>query len=239
MEACERKDAVTLTSGPNSWVCFPSAKIDRCEEALKNWHAKGYKSCVFIDRGAPKPKADYVMEGDFPGYYRVIGELCDEAFIRGADVVTCIGDDMTPDPYATARDIAEEYLQKYPDGEGVMQACGDMQGFDAAGVQAAARICGSPTFGKSWITRAYGGNGPFWTGYHSYYGDEDIWNVAKNAGLLWLEPRFTFLHQHWSFGWMEQTGYQKRNSDQHWHADRTLFYERKEAGFPHSAMVPR
>jgi hypothetical protein len=108
---------------------------------------------------------------------------------------------------------------------------------DAAGVPAAARICGSPTFGREWITRSYEGAGPLWSGYHSFYGDEDLKEVAQSLGLLHMAPQYTFLHQHWSWGHMPRQLYQQRNSDQHWESDAALFSHRKAAQFPQSKML--
>jgi hypothetical protein len=221
----------------NCWVVFPSATTIKADAAVDAWSARGYRTLIYQDIGAFACRADIVRFGRFPGYYRIINELVEAALCEGADVVTCAGDDMLPDPDFTAEEIGTAYLKQFPNGEGVLQACGDPQGPDDRGVAAAARICGSPTFGREWIMRSYKGNGPFYTGYHSYYGDEDLWNVAQAHQALWLAPQFIFKHLHWSFGHMERTPYQKRNSDQHWFSDAELFCNRKAMGFPGSELI--
>jgi hypothetical protein len=219
------------------WVVFPSALTERANAAVDAWAAQGYRTLIYQDIGTKACAADLVRFGKFPGYYRIINHLVEDALCEGADVITCAGDDMLPDPVANAQTIGRFYLGIYPNGEGVLQACGDKQGLDIHGVPAAERICGSPTFGREWITRSYLGKGPFWNGYHSFYGDEDLREVAQSLGLLHMARQFTFLHQHWSWGHMSRQGYQERNSNEHWEADAALFSARKADGFPCSEMV--
>lgn len=222
----------------NCWVVFPSAITERANAAVDAWSAQGYRTLIYQDMGAVPCKADMVRFGRFPGYYKIINHLVEDALCEGADVVTCAGDDMLPDPLASAQTIGRFYLSKFPNGEGVLQCCGDMQGLDRRGVQAAKRICGSPTFGRDWITRSYQGKGPLFSGYHSFYGDEDLKEVAEMLGLLWMEPTFTFLHKHWSWGHMSRQEYQERNSDNYWELDAELFSNRKREGFPDSELLP-
>lgn len=221
----------------NCWVVFPSAMTDRANAAVDAWSARGYHTLIYQDIGVKACSADIVRFGQFPGYYRIINSLVEDALCEGADIVTCAGDDMLPDPVSTAQDIGRFYLSLFPEGEGVLQACGDGQGIDALGVPAAARICGSPTFGRDWITRSYEGNGPFWDGYRSFYADEDLKEVAQRLGYLFMAHQFTFLHKHWSFGHMSRQFYQERNSNEHWQNDAALFAERKAEGFPHCRMT--
>ena len=221
----------------NCWVVFPSAITARANAAVDAWTAQGYHTLIYQDIGATPCKADVVRFGQFPGYYKIINYLVEDALCEGADVVTCAGDDMLPDPAATAQTIGRFYLSKFPNGQGVLQACGDTQGTDNRGVPAAARICGSPTFGREWILRSYEGRGPLWSGYHSFYADEDLKEVAESLNLLWMERSFTFLHQHWSWGHMSRQGYQQRNNDNFWEKDAALFSRRKGEGFPDSGMI--
>jgi len=222
----------------NTWVVFPSATVEKANSAVTAWRNRGYHTLVFQDLGSKACEADVVRMGQFPGYYRVINSLVLQAVAEeGADIVTCIGDDMLPDPYATAEDIAKSYFKIWPHGEGVLQATGDMQGVDESGVQAAARICGSPTFGRRWIYESYEGRGPFWSGYQNFYADEDLHDVAFSLGLLRNDPQITFLHQHWSWGWSDRAEYHKRNSDNTWEADAALYASRRAEKFPHSGFV--
>lgn len=218
------------------WVCWPSAKPEMGVACARKWMAKGYSVAMLLDWGAWLD-ADLLglpvgagfhfwthAEPRFPGYYGVINGIVAKAFRRGADLVTCIGDDMDP-PEQGAEAVAGLYFSRFPDGFGVLQGTGDPQGKDAQGVPAAARICGSPTFGRGWNDRAYGGRGPFWPEYRSFYGDEEMWNVAKRAGVLWLEPSITIFHNHWSFGHAELKPYQKNNQG-NWEHDKAVFERR-------------
>jgi len=221
------------------YVCFPSAKIARGVECANAWVARGYIPVVMLDKPPqdnewPKFDGGIVMTTPsmpFLGYYKTINSICCMAFEHGADLVTCIGDDQTPDPYKNAQEIAEIYFNRFQDGFGVMQSSGDPQGRDAHGIPAAARICGSPTFGIEWYMRAYGGRGAFCSDYKSFYADEDLWNVAGLCGRLYMNPNLTIFHNHWSWGHMKREDYHER-AQQNWTRDKALFFYRKAEGFP-------
>lgn len=220
------------------FAVFPSATEGKAVEAVDAWRAKGYKTLVYMDAPNLRCNADIVIYGAgcaYPGYYRLIGTLARQAFDKGADVVTCIGDDMLP-PEQGAEWVAEDYFKRYKTGLGVYQGCGDEQGKDETGTPAAARICGSPTFGKDWSNRAYKGAGAFCDIYGSYYGDEDLFNVARKLGLLWLEPSVTIKHLHWSWGWTQIQDYHQRNQ-RGWEQDQRIFFTRRAAGFPGSELL--
>ncbi len=219
------------------WVVFPSATVEKANATVEAWALRGYRTLVYQDVGSQACNADIVRFGKFPGYYRIINHLVEAAMVEGADVVTCAADDMLPDQKYFAEGVAVTYLKKFPYGDGVMQAIGDTQGQDGNGIQAAARICGSPTFGREWVVRSYEGKGPFWDGYHSFYADEELLNVADKLGLLHQEPALTILHQHWSWGWTPIQPYHERNQE-NWQADRDTFYSRKMTGFPNSGLLP-
>lgn len=216
------------------FVCFPSASTEKGLPCAGMWGKKGYIPVVMhgqVQVGVIWKEAMLLSEPiPFPGYYRVINNIVGKAFGFGADLVTCIGDDMDP-PAQGADWVAKKYFKRFPNGEGVMQGTGDTQGDMIDGVHASARICGSPTFGREWATGAYGGYSPFHEGYRSFYGDEDLWNVAKRRGLLWLNPEITILHRHWSWGHMKRQPYHEK-AQENWNADHMLFQERKSAGFP-------
>lgn len=222
----------------NCWVLYPSANHERAARCRDLWRQRGYRVGIFLDRGSPTTEADIVVQGEFHGYWAACNLLSRIVFHhRGAEVVTLIGDDMIPDPLSTASSIGEAYLRRFPDGFGIMQATGDPQGKDKHGVPAAARICGSPTFGMGWNERAYHGTGPCPEMYKSYWGDEELWNVAKRLGVLWLEPKFSFLHRHWSFGHEpRQPSHEKNEGNSR--RDREMFQARKQAGFPGSDPLP-
>lgn len=218
------------------WVVFPSAITERANEALKAWHEMGYKSVVYQDLGSKPCDADIVRVGRFPGYYRIINHLVEAALCEGADLVTCASDDMRPDPVMGAQVVGQMYFKVFPNGEGVFQATGDMQGQDSTGKQAAARICGSPTLGRDWIVKSYEGKGPLNDQYMSYFADEELYEVASALGMLWQEPNVTVDHQHWSFGRMKKQRYHDI-AQLNWIHDSELFQERKAQGFPKSGLL--
>jgi hypothetical protein len=146
-----------------------------------------------------------------------------------------MGDDMLP-PEQGAEWVARDYFLRFPTGLGVYQGCGDEQGKDGTGTPAAARICGSPTFGIEWSNRAYQGAGAFCDIYGSYYGDEDLFNVARKLGLLWTEPKVKIDHVHWSFGRAQRQPYHEKAS-LGWDRDQAIFFMRKRNGFPGSDLL--
>lgn len=220
------------------YVVFPSAKPSRADACVDAWKAKGYKTLVYLDTPEQKCNADivsYGAGGAFPGYYKVIGSLARQAFAHGADVVTCIGDDMMP-PEQGAEWVAADYFLRFPNGLGVYQGCGDPQGKDEKGTPAAARICGSPTFGIEWSNRAYEGRGAFHDGFRSFYADELLKLTAHRLGLLWMEPAVNIFHAHWSFGHMQIQKYHQRNQLA-WDYDRVLFESIVKDGFPGCSLL--
>ena len=220
------------------YVCFPSADVSRAAIAKKKWQSKGYKVSLFFDTDRESIDADSVVFGDYKGYWNACNKLAAGSFAKGADVVVFAADDIDPDPNHSAQKIAAEYLAKYPDGFGVMQPAGDLQGIDSSGKPAAARICGSPWFGKGWNDRAYQGKGPTHDGYFHFYGDEDLYEVASRLDVLWVRSDLTQFHRHWSWGHSQQTSYQRRNSSKHWNTDKATFAVRKAEGFPgHEPLV--
>lgn len=211
---------------------YPSAKHSIGIVCAATWRAAGYELLVGLDT----PCADFDHRTDlvpisqpFPGYYRVINSLVAEAFRRGADLVTAGGDDQLP-PEQGAEYVSKIYFERYPNGEGVMQACGDPQGELIGGVHNAARICGSPTFGRGWLENGYA-CGPFFDGYRSFYSDEDLLNFAKRRELLWMNFDVTIDHKHWAFGRSPRQEYHVV-AEKNWNDDKALFEQRKAAGFP-------
>jgi hypothetical protein len=219
------------------FVVYPSADLATGVECGARWRAKGYEVLIGIDQGAETSGLEcrgamlVALPRPFQGYYRVINRLVSVAFQLGkADVVTCIGDDMDP-PEQGAHEHAERYFSVYRDGEGVMQCTGDPQGVDDSGLPAAARICGSPTFGKGWNSCAHKSRGPFWSGYTSFFADEDLLNVSRKLWLLYQEPELSIFHRHWSWGHRACAPHNER-AQLNWEADKALFEERKQLGFP-------
>lgn len=138
---------------------------------------------------------------------------------------------MEPDPIHSAQEVAEAYFKRFPAGDGVLQPCGDPQGMDDSGKQAAARICGSPWVGRAWIKQAYQGNGPVNGNYTAFYADEELYHVAQNMGRLWMEPTLSQYHRHWSWGHLPKQPYHERNQKA-WLGDKVLYEHRLANNFP-------
>ena len=215
------------------FVCFPSARIDMAYSCAKEWEQKGYIPLVMLD---PPTRAVLfapctVIEGPspFPGYYQVINQIARSAFLFGADVCTFIGDDMTP-PKQGAEEHTLRYFARFPDGYGMMQCTGDRQGEKIGGKVNSERICGSPTFGRGWHEKAFGGTGGFPTAFSSFYADEVLKEVAERLGLLYQEPDLTIDHLHWSFGRSVRQPYHER-AEKNWQQDQAVFMKYKAEDF--------
>lgn len=218
------------------YVVYPSANRQTGIDCANKWRAKGYKTLVALDVQPDGHMHEWQDSQSFDaidsidkwdGYYAHIGDLVRRAFLIGANIVTCVGDDMEP-PTQGADAIAEMYFKRFPDGYGVLQGTGDPQGVDDTGRCAAARICGSPTFGRAWAERGFGG---FVGGYHSFYGDEALKEVAERCGVLWMEPSICIFHRHWSWHHQPRQDYHIRNQSDHWEQDRNTFMRMKITGF--------
>lgn len=221
-------------------VCFPSATIEQAKKCAWAWKEKGYIPVIMLDWCHPQV-GEMISEFHsvyscpweiFPGYYKVIGHVCKTALeYSNVDLCTAIGDDMLPSEQG-AQIHADLYFKRFPRGEGVMQCTGDRQGDIINGKFASERICGSPTFGKEWARKAFGGKGPFGDyGFKSFYCDEMLKCVAEKLGLLYQEPALSIHHAHWSWGWMQKQPYHER-AQKNWDHDRELFDKLKAEGFP-------
>lgn len=214
----------------NVYVLIPSALKAHCPAIFDLWKVKGYKLGLFVD-----PRGDYPCEllirAAYPGVWNAWNGLAKAALSCGADAVVLAGDDMEPDPNHSAQEVAAMYLERFPNGEGIMQPSGDIQGIDNSGKPAAARICGSPWMGREWIKRAYLGNGPVDGRYNAFYADESLKHVAEKLGKLWMEPRLSQFHRHWSWHHLPRQSYHERNQAR-WHEDQKLFGLSMAAGFP-------
>lgn len=225
------------------FVVYPSADRKRGVECARKWIAAGYEPMVMLDEGKHSDTlaeicATFSNTGPWLGYYAHINAIVARAFEKGADLVTCAADDMDPPPQG-AQAVAEIYFGRFGrEGFGVMQGTGDKQGdrmlipgYEHLGMQPnAGRICGSPTFGRGWFERAYGGRGPFHAEYGPFYGDEDLWNVAMKCNALWLNPEVTIFHRHWSWHGGKQP-YHDANQ-RHWERDKATFERRRAESFP-------
>lgn len=217
------------------WVLIPTALRDHVWDTFKSWIHCGYHLGLLTDglgmRDLPLQESA-VCYGDllvntpyYPGVWRSWNILAKTVLsIEPNAVMVLVGDDMLPDPNKSGPEIREEYLKRFPLGEGVMQPCGDPQGKDANGVPAAARICGSPWVGSHWAHAAYA-HGPVNEEYQAFFADEELKLVAEKRGALWMRPDLTQKHLHWSWGHMARQDYHERNQAV-WEKDKALFDSR-------------
>lgn len=213
---------------PDVWYIFPSGNRTAAAIACAEWRERGYKTAVAVDDAGEVGGADLTLHGaEYSGYYDAIRRLC---VAVDANVVVCGGDDILPDK-RDAQDIASEFAERFPDLCGVMQPTGD----DFGGTAWAAV---SPWIGRGWIEKAYGGNGPHWTGYWHLYGDQELQEVATARGLFWQNPNVTQYHAHWTRGHDDNLPRGIRaNINARWPQDKRLFEERKANGFPGSEFA--
>ncbi|MFG0305502.1 MAG: nucleoside-diphosphate sugar epimerase/dehydratase [Phycisphaerales bacterium JB040] len=209
------------------WLVLPSANPECCAQSLPRWRERGYRIAVLQDRRRFPTVADAVLEVDeYRGWPWAINTLCREVVPSSCRVVVAAGDDMLPDPGHTAGELAREYLDRFPDGFGVMQPAGDR-------FLHSHTYCGSPWFGRGWIERAFGGHAPIPRWYTHNWADMELCWVARGLGRLWVRPDVTQRHEHFSRGrggrapayWTDSAG----RSDL---PDALTFSERAWAGFP-------
>jgi len=221
---------------PKVTVLMPVARADRAQAAVKTWTAAGYDMVLYQDSGTTPFTNQPTLTGPYQGVWHATNLLARFALSLGADVCVFAGDDMEPDPTNSPVSIAREYLERFPDGLGLMQPCGDPQGVDGSGRPASARICGSPWFGAGWILRAYRGLGPTLGLYYHFYADEELHDVAATLNLLVMRPDLTQYHKHWSWGHTQREAYHEK-ANTHFQSDQRLFFERQKNGFPGSELL--
>lgn len=253
------------TDNPTVWLCIPSINLEYCARYLPAWKQQGYRVAVSTDEGMVQRMSPMIggmidllvsPRGEYPGYWRSMNALTRFVMNRSthltyghvshsfqidgidqiiADVCVVAGDDMEPDDRHSAQDIARHFLRIFPGGYGVMQPTG-------SGEDGVDRIAGSPWIGRAWIEEAYRGNGPYHDGYFHFYGDEELLNVARAQAAFIQLSQYRQRHHQWcnpdGHNYAKRTHYQQRNSDNHWEADKALFFRRQREGFPGSERLP-
>ncbi len=244
------------------WFVIPSIRPNGGTIPL--WRQMGYKVAV-LRQGEPIDCEMQIPVSEYRGWAPSVNLLAKWVVEhdRHAEWIVTGGDDYEPDQSKTADEIAwecsEHFLMLGPDpcgwGHklprvtfGVMQPTGDRWGDTEAarrqyGENRGAyidRIAGSPWFGREWVKRAYGGNGPMFAGYRHMYADEELQEVAIKLGVFWARPDLIQLHAHWG----RKPGDEFANiSDcpdfllpvntaQHWWESQRLFDQRRALGFP-------
>jgi hypothetical protein len=240
------------------WMICPSARpANECIPVFDKWRERGYKIAIWRDAGdQANLAADFLVRAEYPGYAKACNFLirCVLNMDQQCDWVVVGSDDTLPDqrnPEEIAKECSEHFFElqahnpvmhlKYADEYstfGCVQPTGDR--FAGGHID---RICGSPWIGREFAKRMYGGNGPYWPGYHHIYADEEIQNVAEKYGVLWQRPDLIHLHNHWTRSSLDvnavadyrrprpkflDEAYSARN----WAEVDTLFKDRRRQGFP-------
>ena len=206
------------------WFAIPSANPEKCRKVLPVWRERGYRTAVLQNFAKGDIPADLCVWSDgYPGWARSVNILTRQIVPQSAPIIVTGGDDMLPDPNHTAQQLAEQFLEHFPDTFGVMQPHADEY-------LASRRYCGSPFLGRAWIDSMYGGNGPLFDKYHHNWADNELYWVARGLGALWLRPDLGHFHDHFTRGGRAEPDYwssvKQRDLD-----DCLLYFARAQTGF--------
>lgn len=221
-----------MTASSEVVYALPSANPEQAHKHLPNWVRRGYRVIIGQDRVRfdPPPGVEVVVLGSsYAGYARSVSLLISGAIPRDVPVVVFGGDDMDPDPVLTAQEIARQYVERFPNLDGIMQPVGDP-------MDGTRRICGSPWVGREWLDNANNGAGPFHLGYPHFYADEELFDVSSVTGKLWQREDLTHYHDHWT-----RRGARNEIHDllqPTWDSSKALYQQRRAARFP-GAIPPR
>lgn len=251
------------------WFAIPSVRPRaEVVPILEKWADQGYKIAL-LRQGEPIGADLEIPTGEYLGWAKSTNLLAKRILEVDprADWIVGGGDDYEPDLANHADAISLECRQyvynvhqdklgsvydahlraRVMDTFGIMQPTGDRWGDDPAsriryGADRGAyidRICGSPWMGREWCRRAYQGNGPMFDGYHHFYADEELQEVAIGLGVLWQRRDLIQLHRHWGRkpGGADESDvpeFYRSNVSPDWGPAGALFRERKAAGFPGS-----
>ncbi|MDX2118307.1 MAG: hypothetical protein SFY96_09015 [Planctomycetota bacterium] len=214
---------------PRAYFAIPSACPERCRITLRAWREQGYGTAVLADAKSSAAESDFgadvvVRVDRYEGWPASVNFLCRQVVPRECPVVVTGGDDILPDPRHSCEQLVNEFLQRFPDTFGIMQARGDT-------FMAAHQYCGSPFIGRAWFERMYAGAGGLFSGYRHNYADNELQWLARGMGVLWDRPDLTQAHEHFS-----RAG---SAAPSHWGGvvasdlqDCLLYYARAQSGFP-------
>lgn len=221
------------------WLLLPVARPKTALQRLERWADMGFKIAVYMDAEHGEHSCvSAAFTGLYAGYYQAVHVLKTKLYsylqtrcwLPPAAIVYA-GDDMEPDPHKGAQVQLQEYMSRYPNLDGIMQATGDRWNIDVTGRSASERICGSPMVGAGWYSRiCWGGDSmpytAFPTCYYHFFGDEELHDVASNYGLLYQNQTITHKHNHWSryVGKREQ---HHERAQQHWAKDQQTYQQRR------------
>jgi hypothetical protein len=229
------------------YLTIPSARpLAEAESCFDAWHSQGYSLAALIDPGSPAPKAELIIERDYPGYALSVNWLIADVLSSDPECNWCVtgGDDTWPDRNLTALTIAEQCEAHFGGTYGVMQPVGDWDNWKGSDIR---KIAGSAWLGREFCERVNQGRGPLWPEYWQLFEDEELQQVALRLGVFWQRPDLTHYHQNWArpkagermVSSERMPEFLKRaNSQENWRRMKALFESRKTAGFPGSEPLP-
>jgi len=178
------------------WVVIPSAVPQRFVDGFKAWHSLGYKVAVHVQQPDTLetvkrlgPCIDRIFYYSWEGLYKSYNKMI-QVLIGDNNVIVQASDDIYPDLNHTAKQLEGMFIERFPNLYGIMQPQGDKFGNSMAAV--------SPWIGRNWIINEYGGAGPFYSKYNHYFGDEELFRLAKKKGVLYTPKKVTQYHDHWT-----------------------------------------
>lgn len=208
---------------PSVVVAWPSIDAEAANACASRWKEKGYKTLVLIEYDNTVPSVPNIVLGQakWSGFAAAANHLCEYS---KEDIVVLIGDDMHPDPNHTPEEIAILFQERFPDLYGVMQPTGDKYG-------SIENCAVSPWIGRTYIEESYSGHGPYWTGYHHYFSDEELQAAAVLQGAFQQRSDLSHYHDHWERRKENRPAHLMEPLRNH-SKDSKLFKKRKSQGFP-------
>lgn len=208
------------------WFAVPSADPETARRNLPAWREQGYKVAVLQDKVRGEVPADRVMHVErYQGWSASVNLLCRHAVPKSAAIVVSGGDDMLPDPHQSAEQIARQFMERFPDGFGVMQPHGD----DLLGCL---QYCGSPWMGKAFVDRMYGGSGGLSDAYVHSWADAELMWVSKGLGAFWSRPDLSQYHDHFTRHGERAPEFWVKSYEENRRADMETFLVRSAMRFP-------
>lgn len=224
-----------MTRSHQVFLAIPTASVENCRRNLPAWRKQGYLIALLRDRATSNERdeilADKVCWVDkYEGWAASVNHLCRTVIPAECDLVVTGGDDMLPDPRHTAAEIAEQFVERFPDSGGIMQPQGDT-------FLNAQNYCGSPWIGRRWWESMYGGAGALCAAYRHNWADNELYWLARCSGKLWERTDLSQPHEHFSRRGEAPPEYWKRNVSGADQADVQTFLARAWLGFPgHEAV---
>jgi hypothetical protein len=227
----------------SAWFVIPSARpVEEAQACFDAWRAVGFKTAAVRDdpNDFTRLEVDYFLTiTPYPGWATSINRCAKEVLASDPEcvIIASGGDDVWPDSNFPVDRVESEFRHHFNGWLGVMQATGAVPGYvpwskaviNGRAVQE--RVAWAPMIGRDWCLRAYGGNGPFWPEYRTFFADESLQVVAEALGLYWQRPDMHMPHKTWKHDDGSRP-HHLLHTIAEWEPDAALFNARKAAGFP-------